>query len=137
MTVEATARAAMGPARVVPTAAPGVPASAPMRLVTDPLGRTGVTTGEAMAGATEDPARAEGSVKATIAVADPAMKGGATGGMTGGMGHEAKSAATDPVVGPPVPHPAHPVGGAARRTGTPASPAADGGSPRSAVEARD
>ena len=126
MTVEATARAATRRPRRASgrLAAPGVArAERPHDgLVTDPLGRTGVTTGEAMAGATGDPARAEGSVKATIAVAGPAMKGGATGGMTGGMGHEAKSAATDPVVGPPGSSPRAPRGGRREENRDPGQP---------------
>lgn len=130
MTVEATAKGAMGPAPVVPE-------SAPMRLVADPLGMTGVTTGGASAGATGDPTLREGSVRATIGVADPLVTGGMTAVMTAVMGHEAKSAAPDPVVGPLVRDRAHPVVGVARRTGTPARPAAHGVSPTSAVAARD
>jgi hypothetical protein len=127
----------MGLAPVVMTVVPGVPASGPRRLVADPRGMTGVTTGGASAGATGDPPLREGSIRATIGVADPVVTGEMTGGMTAVMGHEAKSAAPDPVVAPPVRDRAHPVVGIARRTGTPAHPAAHGVSPTSAVAARD
>ncbi|HKX67580.1 MAG TPA: hypothetical protein VJN29_10170 [Intrasporangium sp.] len=65
-----------------------------------------------------------------------AMASAMTGAMTGGMGREARNAAPEPLVGPPVREPVHRGVGAAKRAATPARPGVEGASRRSGVAAR-